>query len=49
LKNDIAPTLGSIPLSALMREDIAKWTQAMSEAGKSRKTVSNKAAFLPGH
>jgi integrase len=46
LKNDITPVLGPIPLSALTREDVAKWTQAMADAGKSGKTISNKAAFL---
>jgi integrase len=45
-KHDINPTLGPIPLSSLTREDVAKWTQAMAEAGKSGKTILNKAAFL---
>lgn len=45
-KNDIGPTLGLVPLSALTRDDVAKWTQSMSDAGKSGKTISNKAAFL---
>jgi hypothetical protein len=35
LKHDIAPSLGPIPLKALTREDVAKWMQAMSDAGKS--------------
>ncbi|KQH77215.1 integrase [Mycobacterium gordonae] len=46
LKNDIAPTLGPIPLSALTREDVAKWCQAMADGGSSGKTISNKTAFL---
>lgn len=46
LKNDITPTLGPIPLSALTREDVAKWTQGMAQAGSSGKTISNKVAFL---
>jgi integrase len=46
LKNDIAETLGAIPLTALTRDDVAKWTQAMADDGRSGKTISNKAAFL---
>lgn len=45
-KTDITQALGPIPLSALTREDVAKWTQEMADAGKSGKTISNKAAFL---
>ena len=33
-KHDINPTLGPIPLKALSRDDVAKWTLAMAAAGK---------------
>jgi integrase len=45
-KHDINPTLGPIPLKALSRDDVAKWTLAMAAAGKSGKTITNKATFL---
>ena len=32
-KHDINPTLGPIPLKALSRDDVAKWTLAMGAAG----------------
>jgi hypothetical protein len=35
LRNDIAPVLGSIPLTALWSDDIASWMQAMADAGQS--------------
>ncbi len=41
-KNDINPALGTMPLTALSSDDIAKWTQAMAGAGQSGKTISNK-------
>ena len=46
MKNDIVPTLGDMPLTTLARDDIAKWTQAMSETGASGKTIANKHGFL---
>ena len=46
LKNDIAPALGELPLTALSGDDIARWTQAMSESGASGKTIANKHGFL---
>ena len=45
-RNDIAPTLGAIPLAALSSDDIASWMQAMADAGQSGKTISNKHGFL---
>jgi integrase len=45
-KNDIAKALGPIPLTVLTRDDVAKWTQDMADAGRSGKTISNKVAFL---
>jgi hypothetical protein len=41
-KNDINPVLGPMPLIALSSDDIAKWTQALADAGQSGKTVSDK-------
>ncbi|TDH54159.1 site-specific integrase [Mycobacterium eburneum] len=46
LKNDIAPVLGSIPLTALSRDDIARWLEAMRAAGASGKTIANKHGLL---
>ncbi|MGO9354998.1 MAG: tyrosine-type recombinase/integrase, partial [Mycobacterium sp.] len=45
-KNDITPVLGPIPLSVLSRDDIARWTQAMTDRGASGKTIANKHGFL---
>jgi Phage integrase, N-terminal SAM-like domain len=45
-RNDINPVLGPIPLTALSSDDISKWMQAMVNAGKSGKTISNKHGFL---
>ncbi|TFV60227.1 site-specific integrase [Mycobacterium sp. PS03-16] len=46
LKKDIGPALGELPLTALTREHVAKWTQNMAAAGASGKTISNKHGFL---
>jgi integrase len=46
LKNDIDETLGDLPLTALSRDDIARWMQGLSEKGASGKTVANKHGFL---
>lgn len=45
-KNDIVPVLGDLPLTVLSRDDIARWTQAMTEKGASGKTIANKHGFL---
>ena len=45
-RNDISPVLGSMPLSLLSRDDIAQWTQAMTDRGASGKTIANKHGFL---
>ena len=45
-RNDITPVLGPIPLSLLSRDDIAQWTQAMTDRGTSGKTIANKHGFL---
>ena len=45
-KNDIKPVLGPIPLTALSRDDIAQWMQAMADQGASGKTIANKHGFL---
>lgn len=46
LRNDIAETIGALPLTALSRDDVARWIQAMTARGSSGKTISNKVAFL---
>ncbi|OBI97995.1 site-specific integrase [Mycobacterium sp. 1465703.0] len=43
LKNDIAPTLGSVPLDQLTDRDVARWIQGMTG---SPKTIANKQRFL---
>jgi integrase len=48
LANDIAPALGTTPLTALSRDDIAIWVNAMFEEGASGKTIANKQRFLSG-
>lgn len=48
LRNDIAPTIGAIPLDALRSDDIKRWVQAMDRAGASPKTIGNKHGFLSG-
>lgn len=53
LKNDIAPTLGDIPLTALTRDDIQRWVNRMDitdEDGNrpSGKTIGNKHGYLAG-
>ncbi|MBY0288625.1 MAG: site-specific integrase [Mycobacteriaceae bacterium] len=45
-KNDIDPALGDLPLSTLTQDDIARWTQSMTERGASGKTIANKHGFL---
>jgi len=46
LKNDIAEVLGDLPLTALSRDDIAKWVKNLSDKGASGKTIANKHGFL---
>ncbi|MCV7434863.1 tyrosine-type recombinase/integrase [Mycolicibacterium bacteremicum] len=46
VRNDLHP-IGSIPLTALSRSDIAAWVNTMSEKS-SAKTVKNKRDFLSG-
>lgn len=43
---DIGPVLGDLPLSALSRDDIAEWMQALVDKGAAGKTVANKHGFL---
>ncbi len=45
-KNDIVPILGELPLTALSRDDIARWMMAMTNEGASGKTIANKHGFL---
>lgn len=52
LKNDIAPTIGKLPLAALTQEDIANWVKMLEltggrgKRGQSPKTIKNKHGFL---
>lgn len=46
LRGDIEPALGAIPLSALTRDDISRWLEAMRGAGSSGKTIANKHGLL---
>ena len=53
LRNDIAPVLGGIPLTALNRDHVAKWVNTMSQPGEEgtpvrAKTIANKHGFLAG-
>jgi integrase len=48
LTRDIAPVLGVIPLSALVRADISKWVNHMRAKGASGGTIQNKMGFLSG-
>ena len=53
LRNDIAPVLGNIPLTALNHDHIAKWINDMHQPGDdgrqaSAKTIANKHGFLAG-
>ncbi|WP_255789260.1 tyrosine-type recombinase/integrase [Mycobacteroides abscessus] len=47
LKNDIAPSIGELPLTALTHDDVARWVQAMEE-DFAPKTIANKHGFLSG-
>jgi integrase len=46
LKNDIADSIGDLPLFSLTRDDIARWVQSMARSGASGKTIANKHGFL---
>lgn len=46
LHNDIAPTIGQIPLTQLTTNDVAKWVNSMADAGSSGKTIANKHGAL---
>lgn len=48
VRNDIGPALGDIPLTALSRNDIARWLANQEAAGTSGKTIANKHGFLAG-
>lgn len=43
LRTSIAPTVGTVPLTALSRDDVARWVQGMTGAAK---TIANKHALL---
>ncbi|EHM15900.1 gp36 [Mycobacteroides abscessus subsp. bolletii BD] len=54
LKNDIAPILGDIPITALSEEDMSLWVKHLEETPTKKgtkispKTLSNKYGFLSG-
>jgi integrase len=54
VRNDIAPVLGQLPLTALTEEDISLWVQGMESSTTKRgrpptpKTIANKHGFLSG-
>ena len=48
LVNDITPTIGHMPLSAVTDATIARWVNDMEDAGASGKTIANKHGFMAG-
>lgn len=47
IRTDFGPTFGSMPLSALSREDVSKWVQHSHTVKKAAaKTIANKHGFL---
>jgi integrase len=48
VRNDVADTIGVIPLTALSRDDIANWIATMEADGVSGKTIANKHGFVAG-
>ena len=46
LRNDIAPTIGLMPLELLTHADVAAWVQAMADTGSKGKTIANKHGLL---
>lgn len=46
LSNDIADTLGPIPLDLLSRDDVAGWVQGLTERGLAGKSIANRHGFL---
>lgn len=48
LRNDIAPSIGAMPLTAVTDVTVARWVNSMQEAGASGKTIANKHGFLAG-
>jgi integrase len=46
LKNDIAPTVGQVPLSVLSSDDIADWVQELADRDLAPKTIANRHGFL---
>lgn len=50
IANDIADSIGDIPLAHLSRDDIARWVLDMTDADEppSGKTIANKHGFLAG-
>lgn len=48
LTNDIAPTIGHMPLAAVTDTTIARWVNDLEESGASGKTIANKHGFMAG-
>lgn len=48
ITNDIAPTIGHLPLSSVTDTTIGRWVQEMTAAKASGKTIQNKHGFLSG-
>lgn len=46
LRNDLAPTIGPIPLDLLTRDDVAGWVQGLADRGLAGKTIANRHGFL---
>lgn len=46
LRNDIAPSIGTIPLDLLSRDDITTWVQELEERDLAAKTIANRHGFL---
>lgn len=46
LKQDIAPSLGKIPITVLSRDDVSAWVQGLAVRGLSGKTIANRHGFL---
>ncbi|ALY07674.1 tyrosine integrase [Gordonia phage Howe] len=48
VRNDIAPTIGAMPLATVTDTTIARWVNDLAATGASGKTVANKHGFLAG-
>lgn len=46
IANDIAPTIGHLPLSAVFEVTISRWVNELDDKGNSAKTIANKHALV---